>query len=49
METTHKSQKADLPKYSKPPQVAKALPKYIKDIKNWKKNEWDVKGDGKTL
>ena len=40
METTHKDQKADLPKYSKPQEVvAKALPKYIKDLMNWKNHE----------
>ena len=34
-----KLKKADLPKYSKPPYVAKALPKSIKDLVNWKNHE----------
>ena len=29
----------DLPKYSKLPYVAKALPKYIKDLTSWKNHE----------
>ena len=31
--------KADLPKYSKPPKVAKALTKSIKDLMSWKNHE----------
>ena len=34
-----KLKKADLPKYRKPPYVAKALPKYIKDLTSWKKHD----------
>ena len=48
METTHKAQKGRLTKYDKPQQVAKELPKSVKDLMNQKNHEQVVKSDGKT-
>ena len=36
MDTNHKAHKGRLTKYDKPPQVAKALPKSVKDLTNQK-------------
>ena len=40
METTHKAKRSRLTKYNKPPQVAKAHPKSVKDLMNQKNHEF---------